>query len=196
MVQLQILDDDDDSSRVDDILSGDTRAFQALVVEYHPLAYALAYRTLNDAGDAEEVVQDAFVKIHGALEGFRGDASLKTWILRIVWRLSLNRRRDRARSAWRRLGLHHGGDDMPDMPEPSSESPENQMMSAETRRVVRQVVDDLPAPLREILILNSFEELGYEEIARILDIPVGTVSSRIHAARRKVADRLRRHGTL
>ena len=59
---------------------------------------------------------------------------------------------------------------------------------------VRDVVDDLPPTLREVLILNSFEELGYEEIARILDIPVGTVSSRIYAARRKLAARLRRLG--
>ena len=163
----------EDNARVDGILSGDDTAFRALVVEYHPLAFSLAYRSLGDTEDAEEVVQDAFVKIHGALDGFRGEASLKTWILRIVWRLSLNRRRDRARSAWRRLGLHQGD---------------------ERRRLVRDVVDDLPPTLREVLILNSFEELGYEEIARILDIPVGTVSSRIYAARRKLAARLRRLG--
>jgi RNA polymerase sigma-70 factor (ECF subfamily) len=186
----------EDSLRVEGILSGDEAAFRSLVVEYHALAFSLAYRSLGDAQDAEEVVQDAFVKIHGALDGFRGDASLKTWILRIVWRLSLNRRRDRARSAWRRLGLHRSADDADaSLAGPAAESPEVRLLSRETRRAVRRVVDGLPAALREVLILNSFEELGYEEIARVLDIPVGTVSSRIYAARRKLAARLPKLGT-
>jgi RNA polymerase sigma-70 factor (ECF subfamily) len=182
-----------DSARVDNILSGGDEAFRDLVVEYHPLAFALAYRSLGDPQDAEEVVQDAFVKIHGALDGFRGDASLKTWILRIVWRLSLNRRRDRARSAWRRLGLHQSAENA-DMRLAGSvtESPEARLLSREASRLVRKLVDDLPPALREVLILNNFEELGYEEIARIIDIPVGTVSSRIYAARRKLASRLRK----
>jgi RNA polymerase sigma-70 factor (ECF subfamily) len=182
-----------DSARVDRILLGDDQAFRGLVVEYHALAFGLAYRCLGDAQDAEEVVQDAFVKIHSALDGFRGEASLKTWIMRIVWRLALNRRRDRARSAWRRLGLHQSDDDADaTLPGPRSESPEARLLSRETNRLVRRVVEDLPPMLREVLILNSFEELGYEEIARILDIPVGTVSSRIHTARRKLAGQLRK----
>ncbi|MBQ38266.1 MAG: hypothetical protein CME04_17925 [Gemmatimonadaceae bacterium] len=197
--QLQIHEAEDarreDGLRVKGILSGDEVAFRALVVEYHPLAFGLAYRCLGDPQDAEEVVQDAFVKIHGALDGFRGEASLKTWILRIVWRLSLNRRRDRARSAWRRLGLHRSTDDADALlSDPVAQSPEAGLLSRETSRIVRDVVDRLPAALREVMILNSFEELGYEEIARILGIPVGTVSSRIYTARRKLASRLRRLG--
>jgi len=198
--QLRVHGDDsarrEDSIRVEGILSGDDEAFRALVVEYHALAFSLAYRSLGDAQDAEEVVQDAFVKIHSALDGFRGDASLKTWILRIVWRLSLNRRRDRARSSWRRLGLHRSGDDADaSLAGPAAESPEARLLSREASRLVRDVVDGLPSVLREVLILNSFEELGYVDIARVLDIPVGTVSSRIYTARRKLAARLPKLGT-
>ncbi|MDA0335353.1 MAG: sigma-70 family RNA polymerase sigma factor [bacterium] len=184
-----------DSARVDGIVSGGHETFRDLVVEYHPLAFSLAYRSLGDPQDAEEVVQDAFVKIHGALDGFRGDASLKTWILRIVWRLSLNRRRDRARSSWRRLGLHQSAEDADvRVAGPVAESPEARLLSREAKQLIRELVDGLPPTLREVLILNSFEELGYEEIARILGIPVGTVSSRIHAARRKLARRLQKSG--
>lgn len=176
--------------------TGDS-AFRALVLEYHPLAFSLAYRSLGDRQDSEEVVQDAFVKIYGALDSFRGEASLKTWILRIVWRLSLNKRRDRARSAWRRLGLHQSAEDAhAHVAGPRQDSPELNLLSQEHSRLIRAVVDDLPANLREVLVLNSFEELGYEEIARILDIPVGTVSSRIYAARRKLATRLRKLGVV
>ncbi len=184
-----------DSARVEGILTSGDEAFKCLVTEYHPLAFALAWRCLGDRQDAEEVAQDAFVKIHGALEGFRGDASLKTWILRIVWRLSLNRRRDRARSAWHRLGLHRAGDDADaHVTSPASDSPEARLLASERHRLVRNLVDELPEPLREVLVLNSFEELGYEEIARILDIPTGTVSSRIYAGRRKLAARARKVG--
>lgn len=177
-----------------DLLAGDEGAFRRLVEEYHGLAYGLAYRALGDPQDAEEVAQDAFVKVHGALGGFRGDSSLKTWVLRIVWRLALNRRRDRARSAWQRLGLHAGGE--AERRAGAADDPELRLLSRETALAIRRVVDDLPPALREVVILNSFEELGYDEIARILGVPLGTVSSRIHTARRHLAEALRRRGIL
>ena len=187
-----------ESERIRRVVSGDTEAFRALVRDYHPLAYSLAFKVLSDAQDAEEVVQDAFIKIHQALDGFRGDASLKTWILRIVLRLSLNRRRDRARSSWHRLGLHlKGAEDAPgsaaEPRAPVSQNPESLCISRETRQLLLELVNELPDALREALILNSFEELSYEEIARILQIPLGTVSSRIYAARKKLLKKLRQY---
>jgi len=186
-----------DQELVDRIVEGSEGAFRSLVVQYHPLAHSLAYRVLDDRQDAEEVVQDAFVKIHHALDRFRGESSLKTWILRIVLRLSLNRRRDRGRNAWRRLGLHHRPqqlDGEQDLPVASgAPNPEARFIAAETRGFVLRAIDQLSAPLREVLILNSLEDLGYDEIARILEIPVGTVGSRIHAARRKLVVMLRQY---
>lgn len=181
--------------RVHRIVEGSGDDFRALVVEYHPLAYSLAYKVLSDREDAEEVVQDAFVKVHDALGRFRGESSLKTWILRIVMRLSLNRRRDRSRSAWRRLGLHRRGDEELDevstaMPGADVRNPEAECISGEMRRLVLELLDELPASLREVLILNSLEELSYDEIARVLQVPLGTVSSRIHSAREKLSRKL------
>lgn len=179
------------------IVGGDVAEFGALVREYYSLAYELAYKMLGDAQDAEEVVQDAFVKIYQALNSFRGEASLKTWILRIAMRLSLNRRRDRARSAWHRLGLHRRGIESERRSEPSlpvNQNPEAEYISRETRQQVRQLIDQLPDPLRQVLILNTFEELSYEEIARILDIPLGTVSSRIYCARKRLLEAFRHQG--
>ncbi|MFC1526192.1 RNA polymerase sigma factor [Candidatus Latescibacterota bacterium] len=178
------------------IVGGNIEAFRTLVVDYHPLAYSLAYRVLNDAEDAEEVVQDAFVKIHCALEGFRGESSLKTWILRIVLRLSLNRRRDRSRTAWRRLGLHRGGEAGDEDGElglaAPGPDPEGLLIAKETRSRVLAAVESLSPPLREVVVLSTLEDLTYDEIARILRVPVGTVSSRLHAARRKLVDVLQR----
>jgi RNA polymerase sigma-70 factor (ECF subfamily) len=184
---------DQDRRRVCLILGGDVAEFRALVNEHYPLAHEVAFRVLGDPQDAEEVVQDAFVKIHQALDTFRGEASLKTWILRIVMRLSLNRRRDRARGSWRRLGLHRrepAAEFLPEVPAPATETPEARYLSEETRRRVRELIDQLPDPLREALILNSFQELSYGEIARILGVPLGTVSSRIFSARRKLLSAL------
>jgi len=190
-----------ENERIRLILQGDAEAFRALVREYYPLAFDLAYKMLGDPQDAEEVIQDAFVKIHQALGSFRGEASLKTWILRIVMRLSLNRRRDRARSAWHRLGLnrkegdiHQEGSSVP--PLAGGRDPEEQYISGETRNQVLDLVDQLPDPLRQALILNSFEDLSYEEIARILDIPLGTVSSRIYSARKKLQRALEQRNLL
>ena len=180
--------------RVDRIVQGSGDDFRSLVIEFHPLAYSLAYKVLDNRADAEEVVQDAFVKVHDALGRFRGDSSLKTWILRIVMRLSLNRRRDRSRSAWHRLGLHRQGDE--DLDEVSAiaaadpRDPEAECISDETRRLVLGLLDELPATLREALVLNSLEELSYDEIARVLQVPLGTVSSRIHSAREKLSRKL------
>jgi len=181
--------------RVDRIVQGSGDDFRSLVIEFHPLAYSLAYKVLDNREDAEEVVQDAFVKVRDALGRFRGDSSLKTWILRIVMRLSLNRRRDRSRSAWHRLGLHRQGDE--DLDEVSvsisaadPRDPEAECISGETRRLVLGLLDELPATLREALVLNSLEELSYDEIARVLQVPLGTVSSRIHSAREKLSRKL------
>ena len=184
-----------DDQRVRRIVAGDTEAFRALVRDYHSLAYDLAFKTLNDCQDAEEVVQDAFVKIHQALGSFRGEAALKTWILRIVLRLSLNRRRDRARSAWRRLGLHRR-DDGETWEPATAPNPETLCISRETRKLLLKWLDELPDHLRQVLVLNSLEELSYEEIARILQIPLGTVSSRIYAARKKLLKKLKQHRML
>lgn len=180
---------------MDRIVQGSGDDFRSLVIEFHALAYSLAYKVLDDRQDAEEVVQDTFVKVHDALGRFRGDSSLKTWILRIVMRLSLNRRRDRSRSAWHRLGLHRQGDG--DLDEVSAaisaadtRDPEAECISDETRRLVLGLLDELPATLREALVLNSLEELSYDEIARVLQVPLGTVSSRIHSAREKLSRKL------
>jgi RNA polymerase sigma-70 factor, ECF subfamily len=173
-----------ENERICRIVAGDDAAFRSLVREYHPLAYNLAYRVLGDVQDAEEVVQDAFIKIYRALDSFRGEASLKTWILRIVMRLSLNRRRDRARSSWRRMGLHRREAGTMDLP--TVQNPEALYITDEYRQLLRRLVDQLSAPLRQVLILNTFEELSYEEISRVLDIPLGTVSSRISSARKQL----------
>lgn len=187
--------DSEESERIARVVEGDLRAFNELVDQYYRMAYSLAYKVLNNEDDAREITQDAFVRMHSALDGFRGDASLKTWIMRIVMRLSLNRRRDRSRSSWRRLGLHWSEESVQEIA-PCVQTPEAQYISRETRMRVQQLVDRLPDSLRQVVILNSFEDLSYEETAQILNLPIGTVSSRLHAARKKLLQQFREHDIL
>jgi len=191
--KLSILDDE--SERIARATQGDLRAFDELVHQHYSLAYSLAYKVLGEEDDAREVTQDAFVRIHRALSSFRGDASLKTWIMRIVMRLSLNRRRDRTRSSWRRLGLHRGEGDTHEMA-PTQQTPESEYISRETRTQVQTLIDHLPDSLRQVIILSSFEDLAYEEIAQILDVPIGTVSLRLPAARKKLLQQFREYDLL
>ena len=187
--------DSSDSKRVARIVEGDLRAFDELVHQYYGVAYSLAYKVLNNDDDAREITQDAFVRIHKAIGSFRGDASLKTWIMRIVMRLSLNRRRDRSRSAWRRLGLHHDEESV-HTTVPNYQTPEAEYLSQETRMQVQRLIDRLPDSLRQVVILSSFEDLSYDEIAQILNLPIGTVSSRLHVARKKLLLQFREHELL
>lgn len=196
-LRIQTTDRKDDAQFVERVLAGDQGAFNDLVRQYHGLCYHVAFKILRNTSDAEEIIQDAFIKVYGALAEFRGEASLKTWILRIVWRLSLNRQRDRARSSWVRLGLDgHGETEVESVPGRHTEHPDRAYQARDTREKILEAVDRLPEPLRQALVLHGFEELGYDDVARILQVPVGTVCSRIHSARRKLAKDLSNRGLL
>lgn len=187
----------DDAQTVEAVLAGDDNAFRELVRQYHGLAYHVAYKVLRNTSDAEEVVQDAFMKAHDALSEFRGEASLKTWVLRIVWRLSLNRQRDRSRTSWHRLGLDGDGEaEVETLRSRTAEHPDRAYQAQDTQTRVLKAIDNLPEPLRQALVLHGFEELGYDDVARILQVPVGTVCSRIHSARRKLSEELHRKGLM
>jgi RNA polymerase sigma-70 factor (ECF subfamily) len=180
---------DNDRNHVNRILKGDERAFNELVNKHYNTVYSLAYRMLNNTDDAKETAQDTFVKIYHTLSNFRGEASVKTWIMRITLRLSLNKRRDRSRSAWERLGLHQNK-------QPKSlfshlQSPEAKLISDEVSSQVRELIDALPEEMRQVMILNSFENLSYDEIGQILRIPIGTVSSRLYSARKLLSAQLK-----
>ena len=196
-LRIQTAERASDTQFVERVLAGDQTAFGEILRQYHGLCYHVAYKVLRNASDAEEVVQDAFIKVHGALPEFRSEASLKTWILRIVWRLSLNRQRDRSRSSWARLGLD--GDRELEVETAQSrlaEHPDKAYQAQDTREKVLEAIDRLPEPLRQALVLHGFDELGYDDVARILQVPVGTVCSRIHSARRKLAEDLHRRGLM
>lgn len=151
--------------------AGDEAAFRWLLERYRRRAVRLAAHVLRQNGDAEDVAQEAFVQAFRALKNLRGNSNFGPWLFKIVVRLCLDRRR---LARWRGEAL--GLDCVPEHP---SLLPEG----ADTRLLISALLDRLSPALRAALVLREVEGFEYEEIARMLDIPVGTVRSRLNAAR-------------
>ncbi len=172
---------------------GDGRAFGELVDRHRQAVYRAALAALRSPEDAEEVAQEAFVTAYRRLDGFRGDASFKTWLLAITWRKALDRRASLGR--WlRRRPLPQRGDDTPSepldrLPAPSP-SQEHALLSAELVRHMRRLIGTLPARLRDALLLAGTGEYTYDEMAAMLGAPAGTVKWRVSEARRVLKRKL------
>jgi RNA polymerase sigma-70 factor (ECF subfamily) len=159
--------------------AGSRRRFEAVALPHLDAAYNLArWMTRNDA-DAEDVVQEAFVRALRYIDGFHGTAG-RPWILAIVRNTCLswiekNRPAEVAREYDEEI------DDI--AAERTAVDPEEAALRAEHRRALHLALAELPLKLREVLVLRELEELSYKEIARIADIPIGTVMSRLARAR-------------
>ncbi len=144
------------------------------------------------------MAQEAFVTAYRKLAGFRGDAQFRTWLLTITWRKALDRRRGITR--WLRLtttprpAFTDDPEDAMDRIADTRRSHEEDLMSAEMRRTIRRLVATLPRKLRDALLLAGSGEYSYEQIAAMLDVPVGTLKWRVSEARRVLKQKLAASG--
>ena len=168
----------------------DLAAFEQLVERHSERAFQLAYSILQNRQDAEEVVQDAFLRIYRSLGNFRGDAQFTTWMYRIVVNLCNNKFRwNKVRGINRTISIdaplpNAEGDESLRLELPSSEAPpDEQLAFAELRERVEKAMAQLPESYRTAVMLRNVQQLDYEEIAKILDCAVGTVKSRINRGR-------------
>jgi RNA polymerase sigma-70 factor (ECF subfamily) len=173
--------------------SGDEQAFGQLVERHRRAVYRAAYAALGSANDADDVAQETFVAVYQKLQGFRGDASFKTWLLAIAWRKALDRRRSVTR--WLRMTVTHdrSPDDAPDMIDrmPSSDrSQEDRLASDDLQRTLKRLIGTLPRKLRDPLLLAGAGDHSYEQIGQMLGAPVGTVKWRVSEARRVLKKKL------
>jgi RNA polymerase sigma-70 factor, ECF subfamily len=173
--------------------AGDEQAFGQLVERNRRAVYRAAYAALGSAEDADDVAQETFVTVYQKLNGFRGEASFKTWLLAIAWRKALDRRRSVTR--WLRMTITHDRlpDDAPEMidriPSPAR-SQEEGLASDELQRMVKQLIGTLPRKLRDSLLLAGSGDYSYEQIGQMLGIPIGTVKWRVSEARRVLKKKL------
>ena len=178
----------EDLELVERARKGDVAAFTELVKRYEVRIYNLARRLLHDADDAAEAAQEAFLAAYEGLGGFRADASFYTWLYRIVLNKALSVRRARES----RRDLAAGGDDPAalDRTADGADGPYERTEKSERARMVREAIDALGDDFRAVVVLKDMEGLEYEEIAEIIEAPLGTVKSRLHRARLLLKDAL------
>ncbi len=175
---------DTDKELVRRVQKGERRAFDLLFIRYQHKILNLVGRYLRDTQDIEDVTQEAFIKAFRALPRFRGDSAFYTWIYRIAINTAKNHVVARSR---RPPGVDVDVDDAEFMDgsevlkEP--ENPESVMARDQLSAVIDTAIADLPEDLRSAVTLREFDGLSYEQIAEIMDCPVGTVRSRIFRAR-------------
>ena len=161
-------------------------AFEPLVEKYRQRVYRLAYNVLRNSEDAWDVAQEAFIKAYQALPGFRGQSAFYTWLFRIVMNVAHDKARQRGAQG-RAFGTERVAEEEWErtMPDPGEE-PDAAAARAEQRARIQQGLAALPEHHRAIIMLSDLEGLSYREIADVLDIPMGTVMSRLHNARKRL----------
>lgn len=182
-----------DQQLVERVQRGDKLAFDLLVSKYQRRLGRLISRFVRDPAEAEDVTQDAFIKAYRALPGFRGESAFYTWLYRIGINTAKNHLLANKRRAPTSTPFDaeeaESYDDIGLLHEVST--PENELMSKQVVDVVQASLQKLPEDLRSALTLREIEGLSYEEIAVVMNCPVGTVRSRIFRAREAVAENLR-----
>ncbi len=169
------------------VQAGDKQAFDLLVKQYQHKIIGLIGRYVYDPHEAMDVAQEAFIKAYRALPGFRGDSAFYTWLYRIAINTAKNHLVSRSR---RPPDVDVDVDDAHYIDTGSElrdlESPESALYRDELERVVKTTLDRLPEDLRVALTLREFEGMSYEDIANVMECPVGTVRSRIFRAREAI----------
>ena len=182
---------DTDQQLVQRAQRGDLRAFDLLVLKYQGRIAALVSRYVSDAGEVEDVTQEAFIKAYRALGKFRGDSAFYTWL----YRIAANAAKNHLVAKGRRPGAHATIEDAEGFDEggmlSESASPEALAMGGELAEVVESALNALPDELKAALMLREFDGLSYDDIADVLGCPVGTVRSRIFRAREAIDQRVK-----
>lgn len=175
---------------------GQEAAYQMLIRQYQAKLLYIAYGITLDSEESREIVQEVFIKVFKSIHSFRGDSKLFTWLRRITVNESLNwQRKLKRRFKWHHQSLEK--EDTYDIVEDKSDmaNPELLVEKKELKKDLEAGLKSLPEDARTVFILKEVEGLSYEEIARILDIQKGTVSSRLFYARQKLRSILFDRGT-
>jgi RNA polymerase sigma-70 factor (ECF subfamily) len=173
--------------------SGDKRAFELLVEKYQRKLARLLSRFIRDPAEVEDVTQEAFIKAYRALPAFRGDSAFYTWLYRIGINTAKNYLMAMGRRAPTSTEVEaedaegfEEGEQLRDI-----NTPESLLLSNEIAQTVNSTIEQLPEELRTAIQMREIEGMSYEDIAKAMDCPIGTVRSRIFRAREAIAEQLR-----
>ena len=176
----------DDAQLIDRTLAGQSAAFGLLVEKYQDRLYNTVVHVVGNAEDAKDVVQEAFVQAFLKLATFQRASAFYTWLYRIAFNVAATHRR-RRRAMWAAEQARHRDGNTP----ATAPSPSRQVEQEECRRQVRCAIGRLDEEYRVVLVLREIDGCCYETIAEILDVPIGTVRSRLHRARLQLREELR-----
>ncbi|MEW5766907.1 MAG: sigma-70 family RNA polymerase sigma factor [bacterium] len=178
--------------------AGNPSAFSELVRRYETRIYSLAYNMMGSFEEAEDVLQETFLRVYKSLDGFRGEAGFSTWLYRIATNVCLGRLRKKepqvSASLDELIATEEG--EVPRQIEDWSKNPEEVFLSKEFKSVLSQTITDLPEGYREVLVLRDIEDLKTQEVARILHLSIPAVKSRLHRARLFLREKLSRYFSL
>jgi len=181
-----------DQELVERVQAGDKKAYNLLVVKYQHKVANLVSRYVKNHSDVPDIVQEAFIKAYRALPNFRGDSAFYTWLYRIGVNCAKNHMVASSRKPpgtdveIEDAEIYDSGDALRE-----NASPEKLLLTREIKKVIFDTIEQLPEDLRTAINLRELEGLSYEEIATIMDCPVGTVRSRIFRARDAVDQKIR-----
>ncbi|MCL2659273.1 MAG: sigma-70 family RNA polymerase sigma factor [Acidobacteriaceae bacterium] len=181
----------EDAALVADLKAGSEEAFAILIAEYHQQLYSLIARSLRDPADAADITQEVFIKVFRNIRSFHGESSLRTWLYRIALHEASNQRR-----WWSRHKRQECAFDSPCDPEDrehcrslsdtladDGDSPFDHAVQAQARETLEAALHQIPESFRTVVVLREIEGFGYEEIAEVLNINLGTVKSRLMRGR-------------
>lgn len=176
----------DEPALVDALKQGRPWAAATLVDRFQERLMRIAYGITLDHGEAQEIVQDAFLKALDNISGFRGEAGLFPWLRKITLNTGLNwRRKWKRRFRWHHQSIGQEADAPADL-----STPETRLRHKQAEEQIHTAVRSLPESIRVVFVLNTLEGLSYAEIARALNLREGTVSSRLFRARQIILDRI------
>jgi len=180
----------DDLEWIKRLKRGEPAAFRLLIENHQRSVYQICLRMMNDSTEAEDMAQETFIRASQAIKHFRGDSSINTWLYRIAVNLCKNR------IAYLKRRAHKFHDHLPKLEETRGDmwqsrarpadilgTPDEIAEGHEAQRLINRALQTLPDPLRAVLTLRDLEGLSYHEIVEVLQIPLGTVKSRLHQAR-------------
>ncbi|MCG3136657.1 MAG: ECF RNA polymerase sigma-E factor [Phycisphaerae bacterium] len=190
----------EDAALVRQVQQGEMRAFEQLVVKYQGRIYNLCLRMVSHAESARDLTQDTFLKALQAIQRFEHKSSFFTWLFRIAMNLSITYRRRSKRIRMQSLdagdsSAESGGEQAGRLQtlvaEQNMLAPPDEMKRAELHRQVMAALEELDEDYKAVVVLRDIEDMDYESIAAVLEIPIGTVRSRLHRGRLALLERLK-----
>lgn len=177
----------DDAQLIDDALEGNSEAFGQLVLKHQDRLYNTIVHVVGCRDEAEDVVQDAFVQAFVKLDTFRRNSAFYTWLYRIAFNTAISRRRRKRVT----MSIEQSREATGDEPLDTDDGPSDRLLRQERVGQVQKAMSVLSDEHRAILVLREMEGCCYETISEILDLPIGTVRSRLHRARLQLRDELK-----